>query len=408
MTDLVKIIGMDDGWEIVPKTGEFKPSKLPVGLWVKELKKLKNRLRYNLITLAPELDGVPFQPEDLDTLYCHLGEKGYQIFQGASRDAVLYAAKQNSYNPVVEELEYIENNSDIKPINLDKVATDYLGTNSELDDAKLSACLVGAIARALDHGCKMQYVLCLKGKQGLKKSEFWRILAGDYFCETQQETLKDLRLSMNTCWIFEYPEIETLTSRKDVGAIKSLITQQKDSFRVPYGSGIGVYPRKSILVGSLNEDEFLRDKTGNRRFWIIELPQDPDIGEQLDIDKLTRDRDRILKAAILAYRSGKLPMLTLEQEVESKRQNLNYESEHPFQSAVEQQVRKWKNSKFSTKSILIDSELRTEATITQKDMNDVAAILRSLGYVRDKNQTTNSITKERHRLWSLAQNTHSG
>ena len=78
MTDLVKIIGMDDGWEIVPKTGEFKPSKLPVGLWVKELKKLKNRLRYNLITLAPELDGVPFQPEDLDTLYCHLGEKGYQ------------------------------------------------------------------------------------------------------------------------------------------------------------------------------------------------------------------------------------------------------------------------------------------------------------------------------------------
>ena len=321
---------------------------------------------------------------------------------------MLYAAKQNSYNPVVEELEYIENNSDIKPINLDKVATDYLGTNSELDDAKLSACLVGAIARALDHGCKMQYVLCLKGKQGLKKSEFWRILAGDYFCETQQETLKDLRLSMNTCWIFEYPEIETLTSRKDVGAIKSLITQQKDSFRVPYGAGIGVYPRKSILVGSLNEDEFLRDKTGNRRFWIIELPQDPDIGEQLDIDKLTRDRDRILKAAILAYRSGKLPMLTLEQEVESKRQNLNYESEHPFQSAVEQQVRKWKNSKFSTKSILIDSELRTEATITQKDMNDVAAILRSLGYVRDKNQTTNSITKERFRLWSLAQNTHSG
>ena len=91
----------------------------------------------------------------------------------------------------------------------------------------------------------------------------------------------------------------------------------------------------------------------------------------------------------------------------AKKQNLNYESEHPFQSAVEQTVRKWQNSKFSTKSILIDSELRTDATITQKDMNDVAAILRGLGYVRDKNQTTNSITKERSRLWSLAQPTHS-
>ena len=408
MTNLTKTIDMPDGWIENPKTKEVKPTSLPVGLWVKTLKTLGNKLRFNLITLAPELNGVPFQPDDLDTLYCHLGERGYSISQSQCRDAVVYAAMKNSYNPVVEELEWIENNDDIKPVDIDKLATEYLATNSELDDAKLAACLIGGIARAFDHGCKMDYVLCLKGKQGIKKSEFWRILAGDYFCETQQETLKDLRLSMNTCWIFEYPEIETLTSRKDVVAIKSLITQQKDSFRVPYGSGIGVYPRKSILVGSLNEDEFLRDKTGNRRFWIIELPQDPDIGEQLDIDKLTRDRDRILKAAILAYRSGKLPMLTLEQEVESKRQNLNYESEHTFQSAVEQTVRKWKNSKFSSKSILIDSELRTEATITQKDMNDIAAILRSLGYVRDKNQTTNSITKERSRLWSLAQNTHSG
>ena len=129
MTDLVKTIGMDDGWEIVPKTGEFKQSKLPIGLWVKELKKLKDKLRFNLITLAPELDGVPFQPDDLDNVYCHLAEKGYSIEKTPSRDAVLYAAKQNSYNPVVEELEWIENSPDIEPINLDKVAPDYLGTN---------------------------------------------------------------------------------------------------------------------------------------------------------------------------------------------------------------------------------------------------------------------------------------
>jgi predicted P-loop ATPase len=254
----------------------------------------------------------------------------------------------------------------------------------------------------------MDYVLCLKGKQGLKKSEFWRTITGEeYFAETQQKDLKDLRMTMNCCWIYEYPEIEQLTSKKDVGAIKALITQRKDQFRPPFGSSVGIYPRKSILVGSLNEDEFLKDRTGSRRFWVIDLPYDPDLGEQLDIPKLKRDRDRILKAAILAYRSGRLPMLTLEQEVQSKKQNLNYESEHPFQSAVEQQVRKWKNAKFSTKSILIDSELRTEATINQKDMNDVAAILRGLGYVRDKNQTTNQITKERSRLWSLAQSTHS-
>ena len=275
-----------------------------------KLKKLKNRLRYNLITLAPELDGVPFQPEDLDTLYCHLGEKGYQIFQGASRDAVLYAAKQNSYNPVVEELEYIENKSDIKPVDIDKLATEYLATNSELDDAKLAACLIGGIARAFDHGCKMDYVLCLKGKQGIKKSEFWRILAGDYFCETQQDNMKDLKMAVGSCWIYEYPEIEILTTRKDVGTVKSFITARSDGLRPPYGGSFGYFPRKSILVGSLNEDEFLKDKTGARRYYVIELWQDSDLGQFLDTDKLTRDRERILKAAILAYRSGRLPMLT--------------------------------------------------------------------------------------------------
>ncbi len=409
MSDLIKLSKLPDGWiKDKDDPDKLKPSTLPNGLWIKALKNVGNKLRFNLVTLKPELNGIPFQPDDIDNFYCLLADKGYKISKEQCKDAVVFVARQNCYNPIEEELLRIENNNNIEPVDIDKLATEYLGTSSELDDAKLAACMIGAIARGLDHGCQMDYVLCLKGKQGLKKSEFWRTITGEeYFAETQQRDLKDLRMTMNCCWIYEYPEIEQLTSKKDVGAIKALITQRKDQFRPPFGSSVGTYPRKSILVGSLNEDEFLRDRTGNRRFWVIELPYDPDLGEQLDITKLKRDREKILKAAILAYRNGRLPMLTLEQEVQSKKQNLNYESEHPFQSAVEQQVRKWKNSKFSTKSILIDSELRTEATITQKDMNDVAAILRGLGYVRDKNQTTNSITKERFRLWSLAQSAHS-
>ena len=409
MSDLIKLSKLPDGWiKDKDDPDKLKPSTLPNGLWIKALKNVGNKLRFNLVTLKPELNGIPFQPDDIDNFYCLLADKGYKISKEQCKDAVVFVARQNCYNPIEEELLRIENNNNIEPVDIDKLATEYLGTSSELDDAKLAACMIGAIARGLDHGCQMDYVLCLKGKQGLKKSEFWRTITGEeYFAETQQRDLKDLRMTMNCCWIYEYPEIEQLTSKKDVGAIKALITQRKDQFRPPFGSSVGTYPRKSILVGSLNEDEFLRDRTGNRRFWVIDLPYDPDLGEQLDIPKLKRDREKILKAAILAYRSGRLPMLTLEQEVQSKKQNLNYESEHPFQSAVEQTVRKWKNAKFSTKSILIDSELRTEATINQKDMNDVAAILRGLGYVRDKNQTTNSITKERSRLWSLAQPTHS-
>ena len=404
MTNLTKTIDMPDGWIENPKTKEVKPTSLPVGLWVKTLKTLGNKLRFNLITLAPELNGVPFQPDDLDTLYCHLGERGYSISEKDAKKAVLYAAMKYSYNPVVEELEWIENNEDIKPVDIDKLATEYLATNSELDDAKLAACLIGGIARAFDHGCKMDYVLCLKGKQGIKKSEFWRILAGDYFCETQQDNMKDLKMAVGSCWIYEYPEIEILTTRKDVGTVKSFITARTDGFRPPYGGSFGYYPRKSILVGSLNEDEFLRDKTGARRYWVIELWQDSDLGEFLDTDKLTRDRERILKAAILAYRSGRLPMLTNIQQNLSNRQNLRYENEHPFQSAIEQRVKVYGQEEFSIKNLLLEAKLRSDIDkITQKDMNDVSGILRGLGYISTKGQKMDKKIKSRARMWKLAQ-----
>ena len=400
MTNLTNTIDMPDGWIENPKTKEVSPTKLPVGLWVKTLLTLGNKLRFNLITLAPELNGVPFQPEDLDTLYCHLGEKGYSITEKDAKKAVLYVAMKHSYNPVVEELEYIENKSDIKPVDIDKLATKYLGTNSELDDAKLAACFVGAVARAFDHGCQMDYVLCLKGKQGIKKSTFWRIMAGDYFCETQQDNMKDLKMAVGCCWIYEYPEIETLTSRKDVGTVKSFITSQIDGFRPPYGGSFGFYPRKSILVGSLNEDEFLRDKTGARRYWVIELPHDAELGEFIDIDKLIRDGERILKAAILAYRSGRKPMLTNIQQNLSNRQNLRYENEHPFQSAIEQRVKVYGKEEFSIKNLILEAQLRSDiGSITQKDVNDVATMLKGLGYVKGKQGSG----KSRARTWKLAQ-----
>ena len=80
MTDLTKTIDMPDGWIENPKTKERKPTSLPVGLWVKTLKTLGTKLRFNLITLTPEINGVPFQPDDLDNVYCHLAEKATLYF----------------------------------------------------------------------------------------------------------------------------------------------------------------------------------------------------------------------------------------------------------------------------------------------------------------------------------------
>ena len=400
MTDLVKLTDLDDGWIKDNRTGEVKPTSLPVGLWVKALKKLGNKLSFNLITLKPELNGIPFQPDDMDTLYCHLGEFGYSMTKQASKDGVLYAAMKNSYNPVVKELNYIETNDNITPVDIDNLASEYLGTNDPLYDEMLAVALIGAVARAFEHGCQMDYVICLKGEQGLKKSDFWRVLAGDYFCETQQEQQKDLRMAMNCCWIFEYPEIECFTRQKNSGSTKSLITQRNDDFRPPFASSMGKYPRKSILVGSLNENEFLVDKTGSRRFYIIDLPHNPDIGEQLDIDKLTRDRERIFKAAIIAHRNGRKPMLPLELQNESNRRNIDFEHEHPYQRRIETKLKQWGDIEFSIQGLIMDAQIKSyETDITQTDINDVAAIIKRLGYKK----TRQGSGKSRARLWKRCQ-----
>tara|TARA_Y100001954_G_C15476182_1_gene438102 strand:+ start:5 stop:631 length:627 start_codon:yes stop_codon:yes gene_type:complete len=203
-------------------------------------------------------------------------------------------------------------------------------------------------------------------------------------------------MAMNCCWIFEYPEIECFTRKKNSGSTKSLITQRNDEFRPPFASSMGKYPRKSILVGSLNENEFLVDKTGSRRFYIIDLPHNPDIGEQLDIDKLTRDRERIYKAAIIAHRNGRKPKLDLELQNESNRRNIDFEHEHPYQRRIETKLKQWGDIEFSIQGLIMDAQIKSyETDITQTDINEVAAIIKRLGYKK----TRQGSGKSRARLW---------
>ena len=68
-------------------------------------------------------------------------------------------------------------------------------------------------------------------------------------------------------------------------------------------------PRRSVLAASVNGDDFLRDTTGNRRFWVVDLPQKQHV-DVIDTDRIERDRDRIWKAAIAQYRAGMQPMLS--------------------------------------------------------------------------------------------------
>ena len=395
LTELIK--AYESGWKAVTRNGEVKQvtSKLYVGQWSARIKQdLNSRLKFNDLTMLAEIDGQPIKGEELENIYIELNERGWDISDKDAKKGFLNAAKVNRYHPVQDYLTRIENDPNVVAADINKLSSIYLKTEKKLYDSMLAACLIGDVQRAFQHGCQMDYLLTLKGKQGIGKSTFWRTLAGEWFCDSYQESDKDLRLAIGTCWMFEIQELETMTARSVAGKVKALITTREDVFRPPYGSVTEKFPRTSIFVGSVNSDDFLRDETGSRRFWVIEVT------ERVDIERLRKDRDSIWKAAVIAWRSGRKPNLEDQELILSESLNSGYESEHPFQEPLFNWL-KTECGEFTAHAAIIGSGIRTEDKVTDRDLRQCHVALRRLGYEPNPNQKR--IGKTRVRLWRKSQ-----
>jgi predicted P-loop ATPase len=401
MAEQLALTALPTGW--LTKNGKniatpIKPGELSCLL----TNTYRDRLAYNQLRHEVEFDLQPLQGSGVDNFYILLSENGWTSHKTTASDTLLWAAQRNSYHPVVGYLHRIEADPSILPGDIDTLATTYLGTTDPLYDAMLAATLIGAIARALQPGCKFDTCCTLKGAQGIRKSSFWKALATpDWFCDTWQDKPQDLFMAIQTCWFYEIAELDSLTSKKEAGVLKALLTSDTDTFRPPYAKGIGRYPRPSVLVGTCNRDDFLNDPTGSRRFWIIDLPHDPAKGEVLDIDRVAKDRNSIFKAALAAYRSGRSRWLTKAQQGESNQRNLGYEAEHPFMARLADWTDKPANQfPFTTDQALCGSECRISEQLRQNDFKDAAQCLKALGFVQDVNQTRKG--KDRGRYWRRA------
>jgi len=102
-------------------------------------------------------------------------------------------------------------------------------------------------------------------------------------------------------------EIDGHIASRHQGQLKALISRHTDNFRAPYGATTKDHPRPCVLWGTTNEDELLADQTGNRRYWIITIPQ------PVDRDLLLHDRDMIWGTVMKAYRASQTPILTKQE-----------------------------------------------------------------------------------------------
>jgi predicted P-loop ATPase len=175
----------------------------------------------------------------------------------------------------------------------------YLGADdSELNKAFGGRWMISAVARVMQPGVKADHMLILEGPQGSKKSSAIKTLAGaDWFTDELAEIgSKDAAQQMRGIWIIEIAELDAI-SRAEVSRIKAFLTRTTDRYRPPYERYVVEVPRQCVFAGSVNPETYLRDETGNRRFWPVRC-------QNIDLDALARDRDQLWAEAIVRYRQG--------------------------------------------------------------------------------------------------------
>lgn len=211
--------------------------------------------------------------------------------------AIQQIASKNKFHPVINYLESLE--WDGVP-RLDTWLSRYLGAQADplylADVGRKTLCAM--VARVSEPGCKFDYMPILEGMQGVGKSTAVRILAGDKWFSDAHINIadKDAVVSMRSVWVMEMGELSGM-KKADVDILKQFVSRQVDRIRLPYGRLAENFPRQCIFVGTTNPGEYLRDTTGNRRFWPVEVGK-------CDFKSLKNDRDQLLAEAKFAYDLG--------------------------------------------------------------------------------------------------------
>ena len=204
----------------------------------------------------------------------HYLERAYLIYGPTkTADALSIAASRRAYHPIKDYLNGLPAWDGVERV--DTLLTDYLGAaDTPYVHAVTRKTLIAAAARVFNPGIKFDTVLILNGPQGTGKSTLFAKLAGDWFSDAL--TLTDMRdktgaEKLQGYWIIELGELAGM-HKMDVESVKGFLSRTDDKFRPSYGRVVENHPRQCIIVGTTNAEQgFLRDATGNRRFWPVRV-----------------------------------------------------------------------------------------------------------------------------------------
>lgn len=246
--------------------------------------------------------------------------------------------------------------------------------------------LMGMVNRAINPGCQMDNMIVLEGRQGEGKSSALRILGGEWFADTPVKVGDpDALLSLAGVWMYEIAELDSF-NRADITAVKQYVTSREDRVREPYARRHTTRPRTCVLAGTTNQNEYLKDSTGARRFWPVA------VGE-MDLLKLSRWRDQLFAEARHLLEAGERYHPTRE---ESRRYLEEQQQDREIQDPWLEEIADWLDDPAqAARSRFTTSNLLTECLRVPPDRIDgaknmatrVGVVMHKLGWKKQRGTT---------------------
>jgi len=259
---------------------------------------------------------------------------------------------------------------------LAKWLPDYLGADATPFTIGIGPLiLIAMVARVRRPGCKADYMPVLVGPQGARKSSACRVLGGPWFSDSLPDIRsgKDVSQHLRGKWLIEVAELSAL-DRAEAAALKAFVTRETEMYRPSYGRTETVEPRQCVFIGTTNKAAFLRDETGGRRFWPIEVGA-------IHLDALARDRDQLFAEADHLFGQGAAwwPATDFETQHIAPQQEARHEAD-----AWEQAIRDHLNDACRTTILdvahaALSLEIRSVGTAEQRR---ISAALERMGWVR--------------------------
>ena len=277
--------------------------------------------------------------------------------RGIITDEIINVANNNAFHSVRDYLRGLKWDGTER---MEKLFVNYLGAeNSEYVRVVTRKSLIAAVARIMIPGIKFDNMIVLEGDQGIGKSKVILQLGKNWFNDSITDlNNKDAYDALRGKWIILLDELRAMT-RSDDDTVKKFISKEMDSFRVSYGKYTQDFPRQCIFFGTTNKKIFLRDPTGNRRFFPVhceKAKRTRNIFEEIEAGTISEEMDQVWAEAYSAWQSGESLWVGEKMEEIAK----IYQAQHTEQNPLTGQIEEFLNKKIPADWYSRDVQRRLE------------------------------------------------